>query len=143
MPKGVTAKYISAQQYDIHNQNEAPDPDSESVGKAEGHHRVIGQKSPHWIGKPQKITMKVLQNQWKAPLSEIALPRFTDGTRGWVDPERFVVCAAVVVARQPEEARYPQNEKSRREWQKARIPSRLRTEERMRRVAEEFRRIKR
>jgi hypothetical protein len=42
VPEGVTAKYISAQQHNIHNQNKAADTYSEAVRKTEGHHCVVG-----------------------------------------------------------------------------------------------------
>jgi hypothetical protein len=62
VPEGVTAEDISAKQHNIQNENEASDPNSETVGKVEGDHRVVRQKTPHRIRKPQKIAMKVLQD---------------------------------------------------------------------------------
>jgi hypothetical protein len=62
VPEGMTAEDISAQQHNIHNENEASDPNSETVGKVEGDHCVVRQKTPHRIGKPQEIAMKILQN---------------------------------------------------------------------------------
>jgi hypothetical protein len=87
MPKGVTAEYVSAQQYNIHDQNQASDSDSEAIRKTKGHHSVIGEKTPHRIREPQKIAMKILQNQRKAPFAEIALAWLAYGTCGRIGPE--------------------------------------------------------
>ncbi len=122
VPERVTAKNISTQKHHVHNQNEGPDTDSETVGKSEGYHCVIDQKGPHQVGEPQKVAMVILQNQRKASFAEILLARLAHRARRRIGPERFVVCAAVVVTGQPEKAGYPENEKRRRKRQKARIP---------------------
>ena len=63
--------------------------------------------------------MKVLEDQREAALAEIAFARLADGAGGRVGPEGFVVCAAVVVAGEAEEAGYPENEERGREGQEA------------------------
>ena len=139
----MTAEYVSAEKHHVHSQDQASDPDAEAVRETEGHHCVIDQKGPYQVGEPQKVTMEVLQNQGKASFAEITLARLAYRARGRVGPERFVVCAAVVITGQPEEARDPKDEERRGKVQKARIPRRLGAEQGMRGTAEDFGRVKR
>src|SRR5579862_5885928 len=87
--------------------------------------------------------MEVLHDEREASLAEIAFARLAHGAGWWIGPERFVICASVVVTGEAEEAGYPEDEECGRVRQEARKPVRLGAEERVRRTAEEFRRIER
>src|ERR1700676_1119570 len=54
--------------------------------------------------------MDVLDDQGEGALAEIFLARLTDGAGRRVRPEGFVVCAAIVVAGDPESAGRPEDE---------------------------------
>src|ERR1700733_14549243 len=101
----MTPEYVSGQEYDIHDQNEAPDPDSKSLWKKESPQRVVDQKAPDNVREPQKVAMKVLHNERKGSFPQITLPGLTHRTCRRIGPERFVIRAAVVVAGQTEQAR--------------------------------------
>lgn len=81
--------------------------------------------------------------QWKRVLAEKAIARLADGARRRVGPECLVVGATVVVTRHAEARRHRKNEERRRERQPQRPPTRLRTKETVRRIAEDLRRVKR
>src|SRR5207253_9909696 len=72
-----------------------------------------------------------------------ALPIFAHRARGRVGPERFVICAAIVIAGEPEASRRPEDEESRSEEQPGRPPARLGSEPGVGRIAEEDRRVER
>src|SRR5688572_14876021 len=85
--------------------------------------------------------MDVLQDEWQRVLAAILRPaesRLTDGAVRWIRPEPLVVRAAVVVAGETEQTREGQDEQCRRERQPSWPPSRLRTEPRVRRIAEQL-----
>src|SRR5439155_15949824 len=85
--------------------------------------------------------MDVLQDQRKRLLAPIALARLADGAGRGIRPERLIVRAAVVVARQPKAAGENQDEKGRRVAQHRGPPAWLGAEPGVRRVAEELGRI--
>src|SRR5580658_6350705 len=87
--------------------------------------------------------MKILQDKGKGMLSQISLAGLAHRARRRIGPERFVIRAAVVVTGHAKQAGYPENEQSRRKRQIARVPTRLRTKQRMRRAAEKLGRIER
>ena len=58
----------------------------------------------------QKVAMDVLKDQRERALAEIVLARLADGAGGRVGPERFVVCAAIVVAGEAESAGRPEDQ---------------------------------
>ncbi len=143
VPEGVASEDVSSEKDDVHYQNQASYADAEAIWKAEGHDCVVNEEKPDNIGEPQKIAMEILQDEREASLAEIAFAWFTHSTRRRISPERLIVRAAVVITRQAKEAWNPEHKECRGERQKARIPSRLRAQKRVRRVAKKLRRIKR
>src|SRR6185436_8584303 len=55
--------------------------------------------------KVKEIAMNVLQYQGKFSFSAIVMTRFADSTRGRIGPKRFVIGAAIVIARESKSAR--------------------------------------
>src|SRR5262249_27508045 len=76
-------------------------------------------------------------------LAAIGVPWLTDRARRRIGPERLVVGAAVVVAREPEQRRDRENQQCRRERQPRRPGRRRWSEPAVRRRAEDLRRIER
>jgi hypothetical protein len=87
--------------------------------------------------------VNVLDDQREGVFAAIRLARLTDRTRRRVGPERLVVRAAVVVAREAEQAGKGQDQKGRRKRQPSRPPSGLRSEPRVRGIAPNLGRVKR
>ena len=87
--------------------------------------------------------MDVLQNQWEFSLAAICVARLTDRAGGRVSPERLVICAAIVITGETKTGGCPQNQKRRRKRHPIGNPGGLDAEHRVRRRAENFRRIKR
>ena len=88
----------------------------------------------------QEIAVHVLEDERKRLLAEVAVARLAHGAAGRIGPERLVVGAAIVVAGEAEAGRKGQDQQRRRDG--GNEPGRLR-EPRVRRVAEEQRRIER
>src|SRR5262245_58909423 len=87
--------------------------------------------------------MQVLQDQGEGPLASIVLPRLTNAASRRVSPKCFVIGSAIVIARQPETSRRPKNQKRGRKWQEDRPPGGSWSKPTVRRIPEDFRRIKR
>ena len=87
--------------------------------------------------------MNVLQDKRKPSLAPITLTRFADGARGRVCPERFVICAAIVITGETKTGRRPENKQRGRKRHPIGNPGGLDAEHCVRRRAEKFRRIKR
>src|ERR1700722_12302750 len=87
--------------------------------------------------------MEILQDQGKASFAKILLTWLTDSTRRWISPEGLVIGTPVVITGEPKKPGNPQDEKRRREAEKAGVPGRLGPEECVRRRAEQLGRIKR
>ena len=104
VPECMTPEHISAKKHHIHNENEASNPDPKTLRKEERPHCVIDKKTPDNVREPQKVAMKILQNEGKTSLSKIALAGLAHRARRRVSPERFVIRAAVVVAGQTKQA---------------------------------------
>ena len=138
VPECMTPEYISAKKHDIHDKDEGSNPDPKSIREKERPPRVIDQKAPNDVGEPQEVAMKILQNERKGSFTQITLARLAHRARRRIGPERFVICAAVVVTGHAEQAGYPENQYSRRKWQKARVPSRFRAEQGVRGTAEKL-----
>ena len=143
VPERMTPEYVSAQKHDIDDQNEASNPDPESLREKERPHRVVDQKAPDNVGEPQKVAMKILHDERKASFPQISLARLAHRARRRIGPERFVIGAAVVVAGHTEQAGNPENEQRRRKGQKVRVPTRFWAKQGVRGAAEKLGRIKR
>ncbi len=72
--------------------------------------------------------MHVLQDQRKGVLPQVSAARLANGARRWIGPERLVVGAAIVVARDAEEARKRKDEERRGKRQPRRPERRFRPE---------------
>src|SRR5206468_3824660 len=77
----------------------------------------------------EKVAVHVLEDQRKIPLAQIALSRLTHGAVERIGPERLVVRAAIVVARESEQSRKRQDDQRGRERQESWPPARLRAEQ--------------
>ena len=128
----VAAEDVASQQHHVDAQHDGADSDAEAIVEPERLHRVVDQKAPHNVGEPQKMAVKVLQDQRKAALAEIGFARLAYRARRRIGPERLVVRTAVVVAGEPEQAGNPEDQQRGREGQEIRKPRRLRTEPGMR-----------
>jgi hypothetical protein len=53
--------------------------------------------------------MEVLHDEREAPFTEIAFAGLANGASRRIGPKRFVVCTAIVVAGESEEAGYPED----------------------------------
>ena len=70
----------------------------------------MGEKDQENQREIQKIAVNVLDDEGEGTLAEIFFARFADGARRRVGPERFVVCAAIVVTSEAESAGRPEDE---------------------------------
>src|SRR6266568_384160 len=73
MPERMTPENISAKKHDINDQNQAPNPDPESLGEKERSQGVVDQKAPDNVREPQKVAMKILHNKRKGSFPKITL----------------------------------------------------------------------
>src|SRR6266436_3193971 len=87
--------------------------------------------------------MHILHDERERSFAPVALARLTDSTRRRICPEGFVVCAAIVVAGDTKSCRSPENQQRGRKKQPAWPPSWSRSKPAVRRIAENFGRIKR
>src|SRR5688572_20320646 len=85
--------------------------------------------------------MDVLEDERERILAQVLLARLADGAGRRVGPERLVVGAAVVVAREAEPAWRPQDQQRGRERERCGPPRRLRPEPAVRSLTEEQRRV--
>src|SRR5882672_3206369 len=145
----MTAKRVTAQQHDIHRQDERANTEAEllftrgNISKPHGLPDVPGEKDNKQKRHVKKITMNILHDERKGFFAEVPFPRFSYGTCRRVGPERFVVCAAIIIASKAKASRRPENEQSRGKRQPTRPPTRFGTEPTMGRIAKEPRGIKR
>ena len=144
---GMTSQRVSGEQYHVAQQHEGADADAErllagdGIGEPEGLVDVIAQHQQEQERNVQEVAMDILHDQREGGLSPVSSAGLADRARGRIRPERLVVGAAVVVAGDPEDPGKGQDQQSRREDQPARPPGRLRPEPRVRRAAEELRRV--
>src|SRR5713101_5222282 len=147
MTQRVATERVTGDQTDVDGHDDRTEPDSEryrsgsGILPPEGLPHVVREDDDEHQRRIQKIAMDVLQDQRKRLLTPIALARLTDGAGRGIRPERLVVRAAVVIARQPKAAGENQDEKGRRVAQRRRPPAWLGAEPGVRRVAEELGRI--
>ncbi len=145
----MAAERVAAKEDDVGRQDER----TETNAEADGPGRRIGepQRQPHVIGEDddeeqrqiEKVPVDVLEDQRERALAEIRLARLADGARRRIGPERLVVRPAVVIAGEAEAAGRPQDQQRGRKRQGARPPAGLRSEPRVRPLAEEQRRVER
>src|SRR5207253_9068322 len=107
--EGVTTDDIAGQENHIDREDNGPHANSKTVWKPECLAGIVDQDAPNQVGEAEKVTVKILEDQRKTAFSEVRLAWLADGA-GWrIGPERLVISAPVVVARQPEKAGYPKN----------------------------------
>src|SRR6185369_11085780 len=100
--------------------------------------RVVQEDDDERQSKIEKIPVHVLQNQRKRALTSVMFARLTYCAGRRISPKRFVISPTVVVARQPESARRPQDDQRGRPRQPGRKPCGLRTKPTVRRITEQF-----
>src|SRR5262245_14004226 len=112
MPQRMAAERVARKQQCIGRQYQAADADAEmsgasAIGEPERRDRIKRQDTNEEDADIKKIPMHVLQDQREGSLAEIRLARLAYRAGERVGPERFIVGAAIVVAREPESARCP------------------------------------
>src|ERR1700744_5887370 len=80
----------------------------------------------------QKIAVNILQDKRKRGFAWIPDAGFTNGARGPISPERFIIRAPIIITGEPKAGRRPKHQESRRKQKPGRPPTRLRPENRMR-----------
>ena len=121
MAQRMTTKRVAAQQHDIHRQHERADADAERFRPVRGidePHRfpdIVGENENENEREVEKIAMHVLHDEREGTFAEIGFARLADGAGRRIGPERFVICAAVIITGEPESARRPKNQKRGRE----------------------------
>ena len=109
--KGVTGK-----QHDVDRENGGAHTDAErtfsggGIDKPKGFPDIVGQNPKEEESKIEKITVHILHDERERTFTPITLARLTDGARGRIGPERFVVRSAVVIAGDPKASRRPENQ---------------------------------
>ncbi len=120
MPEGMAPKRVPAQQDDVDEQHQGPDPDTEMHGSGR---RILepqrlvdvaGQQDQEQQCQVQKVAMHVLQDEGEAALTPVALSRLAHGTGRRIGPKSFVVGPAVVIAGDAKPARCPEDQQGRR-----------------------------
>src|SRR6266576_3176693 len=134
----MATERVTAQQHDVDRQHDGANADAEGSLARQG----VGEPEclPHVAGEDQyepqrnvhEIAMNVLHDERERILSEITFPRLAHGARRWIGPERFVVSAAIVIARQAKTAGRPKYQQRRRERQPPWPPAGFRPEQAMR-----------
>src|SRR5579863_10113341 len=139
----MTAERVSAEQNDVGEQNQSPNPDPEMSVEPAGVPDVVGKDHEEDQGQIEEIAVDVLQDQRKRALAAILLARLTYRAGRRVSPEGLVVRAAVVVTGDAKASRRPQDQDGGREDQPGRIPCGFRSKPGVERVAEQLWRVER
>src|SRR5262245_46871504 len=149
VPERVAAKRIPAEQDHVDDEHKRANTDAERtfagrcVSKPETIDRVIGENGEYEDGQIQEVPVKILKNKGQLLFAALVLSWFADGAGGRIHPERLVIRAAIVITGEPETGRGPEDEQGRGKNQPAWPPRRPPAEPRVRRIAEQFRRIER
>src|SRR5947209_3670704 len=143
MPKRVATKSVAAEQVHVHGQDERSNTDAEVAVKPNCFPNVVSENDDKEQGNVHEITVNILHDQRERPLTEIRFARFAHGAGRWVGPESFVVGTSIIITSQPKAAGRPQNQKCRREVDPGGPPTGSAMNPRVRRIAEDFRRIER
>src|SRR5437899_10974998 len=109
MSQRVTAKRVAAQQNNIGCQHDCADADSKSIWKPKRFPDIDREHDQKEKCQIKKISMHILHNQRERAFTPVALARLTDGARRRIGPERFVICAAKVITREPKASGRPKN----------------------------------
>src|SRR5581483_10008379 len=143
MAECVAAEYIAAEQNYVNSEHQTADANAEAVREPVRFPGIPDQKAPNDVREPKEVTVQILHNQRKRALAQISFARLADRAGRRIGPECLVVRAAIVIAGQAKEAGNPKNKQRGRERQETGIPRGLGAEPGVRRIAEDFGRIKR
>src|SRR5262245_20984740 len=108
----MAAERVAAEEQNVQGQHKRSHAHAErlpsrSVRKPQRAPNIMGQDAEERQRKIKKVAVNILDNEWKRIFSKVSVSWFTNRTRRWVGPKRFVVCAAIVVASKPESRRRP------------------------------------
>src|SRR4029450_5614071 len=140
----MASQRVAAERSHVGGQHECTQPDSKGsaagcwISEPEGAVHVVDQHNEKAERDVEEISVNVLQDQRKRGLAAVLLAGFPNRTGRRIGPERLVVRATIVVARQPKESGKGQDQEGRGEYPPVRPPVRLRSKPRVRRAAEQL-----
>src|SRR6266404_461791 len=149
MSQRVTTECVTTEQNDVdreHNRanaNAERTPAARHIDKPECFPNIIGQDQNEKKREIKKVAVNVLHDERERTFAEISFARFADRAGRRVCPKRFVISATIIITGEPKFARSPQNQKRGRKNKPRGPPVWLRAEPTVRRIAKNFRRIKR
>src|SRR2546430_8660376 len=120
MSQGMTTKRITAEQNDIDCENHRPNADAKHtfpcpwIDKPKRFPHVTGEDHNENEGEIEKIAMHVLHDERERAFTPVAFAWLTDRACRRISPERFIVCAPVVVTGATESAGCPTDQQRRR-----------------------------
>src|SRR6266480_182127 len=109
MSQRVTAKRVAAQQNNIDRKHNRADANSKSIWKPKRFPNIDREHDQKEKCQIKKISMHILHNERERAFTPVALARLTDGARRRIGPERFVICAAIVITGEPKAGGRPKN----------------------------------
>src|SRR5688572_6116775 len=115
MPQRVATERIASKQPEVCCQHQGTEPYAEPnfsrrrICEPQGFPDIPGEHKQEQQSEVKKVSMNVLQNQWKGTFAPIVLARFSDCARRGIGPEGPVVGPAIVVTGETESSRSPQN----------------------------------
>src|SRR5688500_14491174 len=149
MTQRMTSERIPTEEDDIRCEQDRPDAYSElcrarrRVGEPHRFPRIVREKDEKDQREVEEVPVNVLDDERKRIFAKVSFTRLADSAARRVSPERLVVRAAVVVAREAKSCRERQDDQRRGERKKCRPPAWLRTEPAGGRIAEQQRRVER
>ena len=149
MTHGMAAEQIAAEKHDVGRKKKRADADAERcrsrrrIDPPQALPHIHRQDEQHGDREKHHVAMDVLQDERKRILAPVARARLAHRAGRRVGPERFVIGAAIVVARDSKKRRDRQDQQCRRKWHPRRPRRRFGSEPAMRRRSENFRGVKR
>ena len=113
------------------------------IGEPHRLERVVGEQDDEDDCDIHEVTMHILDDQREGTFAEKGFARFTDGAVDRVSPECFVISAAIIITGETKSARRPQNQERGRKRKEVRPETGRAVENGVRRIAPDFRRVKR
>src|SRR4051812_30148364 len=113
----MASKCVAAEQYDVEREDDGSNSYSELLvartAIEEPHRpiRVVGENHQENEREVQEVAVHVLENERQIALAAVAVTGLADSAAGRVRPEALVVCAAIVVAGEPESGGERQDQK--------------------------------
>src|SRR5262245_224529 len=114
MARRMASERVSAEEHDVRGKHDSSDADPERLAARrrirEPHSlpNVVREEDEKEKRDVQEIAMDVLDDQREVPLAEICLARLANCARRRIEPEGFVIRAAIVVAGESEQSRPPE-----------------------------------